>query len=277
MFTLDQSHVFYFKNRGEVGPIEVAKLEEEFLAVDAFALPRLYDVAKEWYSKQLEFHVPYDIEWDAKDLPTFDTDYGMGVSDKETIHVRNLALFRERGEKVISTGIAVMILAGEFENPFRFPRMMMDIGLLSRKSILQILFERLQRLSHMVVNAYEKCEIVIYIMVYGKEDHEVIRDYLIENEYFGWDKDDVVIFKQTSSCVMDAKGFLMMTGKQDLALRPSGSGGFYEALRNQGILPDMITRGLRGLYVVHSDNPLTLPGDPMLIGSEIRTRLNNIE
>jgi UDP-N-acetylglucosamine/UDP-N-acetylgalactosamine diphosphorylase len=89
---------------------------------------------------------------------------------------------------------------------------------------------------------------------------------LEQQNYFGFPKEDVVLFEQGLLPCFDLDGKIILESAGSVAMAPDGNGGFFDALERQHVLPDMRRRGIRHLHVYGIDNMLTRSADPVFIG-----------
>jgi UDP-N-acetylglucosamine/UDP-N-acetylgalactosamine diphosphorylase len=92
------------------------------------------------------------------------------------------------------------------------------------------------------------------------------RAYFEEKRWFGLNRDDVYFFSQAMLPALDAHGRVLMAGKDELFLAPTGHGGTLAALRASGALEDARRRGITTFSYFQVDNPLALPADPLFLG-----------
>lgn len=90
--------------------------------------------------------------------------------------------------------------------------------------------------------------------------------YFEENNYFGLRKKDVYMFEQGSLPCFGFDGKILLDEKWAVSKAPDGNGGIYRALRDQGVLADMVKRGLMYLHAHSVDNILIKVADPVFIG-----------
>ena len=93
---------------------------------------------------------------------------------------------------------------------------------------------------------------------------------LDEHKRFGLPDDDVVLFCQGTMPAVDAKtGKLLLAEKGSLFLSPDGHGGTVAALAASGAIEHMRRRGIRHLFYLQVDNPLTPICDAEFIGNHL--------
>lgn len=128
------------------------------------------------------------------------------------------------------------------------------------KYLFQIIVESLQK-------ANQKYNVIIpwYIMT-SDENNDQTLQFLEENNYFGYDKNKVKLFKQGKAPLIDVTGKLLI-GKDKLIKEASdGNGSIYKALNKSGIISEMKENNIKWIFVGGVDNILLRIVDPLLIG-----------
>lgn len=146
------------------------------------------------------------------------------------------------------------------------PKGVLDIGLLSGKSIFQLYFERIIRLQHLVQRKVKRAlSIPVYIMC-NSENRGIIEEFFHENNFFGIREQDVLFFTQANFPVCDSRGKILLRERHRIHQEPNGNGGLFKALLEEGMISDMKSRGVTSLYVGSIDNVLCKIGDPVFVG-----------
>jgi len=187
----------------------------------------------------------------------------MDPSEKESIE--------SIGWEAIATGnVCAVILSGGQGTRLGFagPKGTFNIGLPSGKSIFQMHFEKLIKISSLAsVRARQRTKtwVRVYVMTSYLNDGE-IREYFKQNNYFGYDEESIFFFEQGLEPCLSFDGKLMLESSECLVQAPDGNGGIYSALSKTGALADMQARGIEHLHVYGIDNVLTQSCDPGFLG-----------
>jgi UDP-N-acetylglucosamine/UDP-N-acetylgalactosamine diphosphorylase len=174
---------------------------------------------------------------------------------------------RKRGAEALAAGeIGVLLVAGGQGSRLGFdhPKGMYSIGPVSGASLLQIHFEKA-----LATARRYRAAVPIYMMT-SPVTHDEQAEYLEENQRFGLPADDIVLFCQGTMPAVDAKtGKLLLAERGSLFLSPDGHGGTVAALAASGAIEHMRERGIRHLFYLQVDNPLTPIADPEFIGNHL--------
>lgn len=132
------------------------------------------------------------------------------------------------------------------------------------KYLFEILADNLQE-------ANRKYGIVInwYIMT-SKENNEETVEFLKKNNYFGYDKTKVTVFKQSELPLVDTEGKLLIGKDYRIKEASDGNGGTYSSLRASGCLADMKEKGIKWIFIGSVDNALLKMVDITLLGMAVK-------
>ncbi len=132
------------------------------------------------------------------------------------------------------------------------------------KYLFEILADNLQE-------ANRKYGIVInwYIMT-SKENNEETVEFLEKNNYFGYDKTKVIVFKQSELPLVDTEGKLLIGKDYRIKEASDGNGGTYSSLRASGCLADMKEKGIKWIFIGSVDNALLKMVDITLLGMAVK-------
>lgn len=279
---LTQAHCFAFD--AELAPEERSALYEQF---DRFGLPKDVRRAFEYAAdpgEEMAHDPPSLLFWWGKVMPAMQ--HGANLSDLVSVKPRIREIWRAKGLQAIRRGqVGVLLLSGR-EDVFLglgpgTTTATVDIGLPSRKSILQLLVERLRRLQHLVSqtsfqepsNAFQACRVPLYVMC-SRDTVDAVESFLVGNDHFGLPMNDVVVFVQDEMPLVDRRGQYLLRSKNEVWSRPDGSGGLYRAVHTSGAMADMKSRMLEHIFVLSGDNALAKIADPTLIGHAIQCHVD---
>ena len=108
-------------------------------------------------------------------------------------------------------------------------------------------------------------QIPVYIMTSEANDATTRARFEAE-AYFGLDPSRVFFFTQGMWPALDADGRIILDAPGHIFMGPDGHGGTLAALKREGMLDDMRSRGLSTLFYFQVDNPLVEVADPAFLG-----------
>ena len=131
------------------------------------------------------------------------------------------------------------------------------------KYLFEILCENLKE-----ANKKYNTIITWYIMT-SKENHDVTKSFLEKNNYFGYNKDFVFLFKQGELPLVDINGKMLINNSMLIKEASDGNGGVFSSLRKTGMLADMKERGIKWVFIGGVDNVLLKMVDATFLGLAI--------
>lgn len=249
----NQEHILNtLETMGKLGNISEnvkKELYEQILEVDFEQLRELYENTKkelEYIKKQIE-----PIEYLEQDK----------LTKEQKEEFRNLAL-----EVVENNQYAVVTMAGGQGTRLGHngPKGTFKLDIFGKgKYLFEILTEKLKE-----ANKKYRIELCWYIMT-SSENNEETKSFLEKNNYFGYNKEKVVIFKQAQLPLVDTEGKILLDKNVKIKEAADGNGGIYSSLRNTGCLAKMKEDGIKWIFVSGIDNSLIQMVDLDLIGLTI--------
>lgn len=173
------------------------------------------------------------------------------------------ALAQREGEMALCEGrLGVILFAGGQGTRLGFdgPKGLFPLGAVSGHTLFQIHVERVLAIGR----RYGVCP-SLYVMT-SDATHAETERYFHEQNRFGLEKGDLVLFQQDSLPIVDEMGRLLLDAKGHVATSPNGNGGVFSALATCGALEAMQRRGVDFLTVINVDNPLAQSGDAVFLG-----------
>ena len=92
------------------------------------------------------------------------------------------------------------------------------------------------------------------------------KEYFQEHNYFGLQKDDVILFEQHTLPCLTLEGKIILDQPGKVSRAPGGNGGLYEALHEKKLIDRMRGGGIEYVHVYCVDNILVKMADPVFIG-----------
>jgi len=103
----------------------------------------------------------------------------------------------------------------------------------------------------------------------SKENHNETLEFLKENEYFGYDKNSVMLFSQGELPLVDINGKVLIGKDFRIKEASDGNGGVFSSLKSTGMLDDMKRRNIKWIFIGGVDNVLLKMADITLLGMAI--------
>ena len=243
-----QEHIIKFMEN--LNPEEKEKLENQILKIDFHQLSELYENAQK----------PIEIKENKIDVINYIDKQKMSNSQKQELS--------DIGGNIVATGkYAVVTMAGgqgsRLEHPGPKGTFKLDVyG--KGKYLFEILVDNLKE-----ANKKYQTTIPWYIMT-SKENHDETYQFLEKNNYFGYNKNYVTLFKQGELPLMSLDGKLLIGKNKLIKLASDGNGGTFASLSISGALADMKERGIKWVFIGSVDNVLLKMVDTVLLGFAIK-------
>jgi len=216
----------------------------------------------------ITMETPFILNWNLKTPPN--PQKGANLTILADVPDNKRQSWRHLGLELYHKGkMAIVILSGGLDARLGkgIPKGVLDIGLLSHKSIFQLFCERVRRLQHLVQRKFGggSVSIPLYILC-NSENRKIIEDFFRDNGHFGINEADLLLFTQGNGPLMNKQGKFLFREKHRIALEPHGNGGVFRALVEEGMISDMKSRGVTAMFLCSIDNVLTKVGDPTFVG-----------
>lgn len=137
------------------------------------------------------------------------------------------------------------------------------------KSLFEIIVDTLKR-------ANDKYGVIIpwYLMTSDENNEDTVK-FLEENEYFGYPKEHIYIFKQGKLPLLTESGKLLIGSDGLIKEGSNGNGGIFNSMRKRGVIADMNKRGIEWVFIGSVDNILLKYVDVLLLGLTVSKRKSN--
>lgn len=238
-----QAHIFRYYD--ELSAEEQTALVESVSNIDFAQMQELYQLAKRG-----------EVSGEGVITP-------IPVTEKRNIDQDVLQAWEDYGMKLMGEGrFAAVTMAGGQGTRLGHngPKGTYDIGLADGASLFQIQCDRLKRRSAACGHS-----IPWYIMT-SRENHKDTVAFFEAHNYFGYNKDDILFFRQFMLPMIDFEGKVVMDSKATVKEGADGHGGIFRAMAACGIVEDMRKRGVEWIFVGGIDNVLVKLCDPLFVG-----------
>lgn len=187
--------------------------------------------------------------------------------DKDKLNKTQLETFNELGEEIIiNKHYAVVTMAGGQGTRLGHsgPKGTFKLDVYGKgKYLFEILAENLKE-----ANKKYNTTIPWYIMT-SKENNDETQEFLQKNNFFGYDKSKVKLFKQGELPLVDTEGKLLIGKDYKIKEASDGNGGVFSSLRTTGMLADMKEKGIKWVFIGGVDNAILKMADVTLLGMAV--------
>lgn len=103
----------------------------------------------------------------------------------------------------------------------------------------------------------------------SEENNKETINFLEENKYFGYPKEDVCFFKQGELPLINQEGKLLIDEDGLIKEASNGNGGIFDSMIKKSVLKDIDKREIEWVFISGVDNILANLVDPLLIGMSV--------
>ncbi|XP_063681561.1 UDP-N-acetylhexosamine pyrophosphorylase-like protein 1 [Bolinopsis microptera] len=174
-----------------------------------------------------------------------------------------------RGLKEISEGkVALLLMAGGQGTRLGvpYPKGMYNVGLQSSKCLYQLQAERVRKQEQLAAEMYGSSKAIRWYIMTSEHTKKATVDYFKSNGWFGLSEENIIFFEQEMIPCLSLDGKVIMDSKFSIARAPGGNGDLYRSMGNEGVLQDMLKKGVRSVHCYCVDNILNKVPDPLFIG-----------
>ncbi|KAK6201265.1 UDP-N-acetylglucosamine pyrophosphorylase [Scheffersomyces amazonensis] len=152
------------------------------------------------------------------------------------------------------------------------PKGCFDIKLPSGKSLFQIQAEKIRKIQQLTQAEFKlqnEPKLFWYIMT-SEPTRKPTEEFFASHNYFGLDPNQIMFFNQgTLPCFNLDGSQILLESKNKITESPDGNGGLYKSIHNNGVLDDLIEKGIKHIHMYGVDNILVKAADPLFIGFAI--------
>lgn len=189
----------------------------------------------------------------------------LAAMELNEIEARRDELF-DAGLKTIQAGkTAALLLAGGMGTRLgsAHPKGMYNVGLTKPLYIFECIVNNL-----LDVVKESGTWIRLFVMT-SEKNHDETVSFFEEKNYFGYQKEKVVFFKQSMAPCCDFDGKLYMEEKGRISTSPNGNAGWYSSMLRAGLGRVLEEEGIEWINVFAVDNVLQRICDPRFIGATV--------
>ncbi|MBS3902762.1 MAG: UTP--glucose-1-phosphate uridylyltransferase [Anaplasmataceae bacterium] len=172
-----------------------------------------------------------------------------------------------QGRSLLEGGkVACVILAGGQGSRLGWhgPKALYPIFPENNVTLLQILMEKVRK-----ANMQYKCSLPVAVMT-SPLHRASIEEHAHYYHFYGLAPEQLSFFSQSMQPLLDEQGRWFLEEPGRIAMGPDGNGRVFLHLLESGILERWKALGIQSVTVIPIDNPLALPFDECLIGSQNR-------
>lgn len=148
---------------------------------------------------------------------------------------------------------------------YKGPKGTFELELTPKKSLFEITCDYLK-----ASNKKHNTTIYWYIMTSIYND-SATKDYFEKKNYFGYDKEHIIFFKQSQLPLIDINGNLILEELYKIKEASNGNGDVFASMKKHNIIEHMKENKIEWIFIAGVDNVLLDPTDPLFLGITINS------
>lgn len=183
--------------------------------------------------------------------------------DKSKLSMDEINFYSNIGSKFISQNkFAVVTMAGGQGTRlgYKGPKGTFELELTPKKSLFEIVCDYLK-----CANKKYNTTIYWYIMtsIYNDADTQ---KFFKDKNYFGYDKEHIIFFKQSQLPLIDINGNLILEELYKVKEASNGNGDVFDSMEKHHVIEHMKNNNIEWLFIAGVDNVLLDPTDTLFLG-----------
>ena len=149
---------------------------------------------------------------------------------------------------------------------YKGPKGTFELETIPKKSLFEIVCDYLKN-----TNKKCNCNIYWYIMT-SRYNDEATKKFFKARNYFGYDKDHIIFFKQSELPLIDIEGNLLLEELYEIKEASNGNGDVFNSMKKNNIIEHMKEHDIKWVSFAGVDNVLLDPTDSIFLGATIRSK-----
>lgn len=184
--------------------------------------------------------------------------------DKTEIAEEEKKLYYKIGEECVKKGeIAILTMAGGQGSRLGIngPKGAYELNIEGNlKSLFEIVFENIK-------NVKEKYGIELVWLIMTSEENDIqTKEYFKQKNYFNYNKDKIIFFKQSTGPILDLNGKLVLESKYKIKYASNGNGDVFNSIYKNNLLQKLKDNNVKYISFGGIDNILANPTDCIFLG-----------
>ncbi len=165
--------------------------------------------------------------------------------DKKDLTIDEIELYKKIGENCIKNNeIAIVTMAGGQGSRLglEIPKGTYELKINNKnKSLFEFIFDNIKKVK-------EKYNIEpFWLIMTSIDNNKKVKEYFEKENYFGYNKDKIIFFKQSNTPILDINGKLVLENKYHIKEASNGNGDVFDSMKRNNIISKLKENNIKYL------------------------------